>query len=153
MRNNISLSVPNLAGSRFLIVQSSYYEDIGAMLLAGARAMLEAGGVKFEVLTAPGALEIPIVAAIGLEARGFDGVIALGCIVRGETFHFEIVAMESARAFMDLSVRKRIPSGNGILTVETLAQAQERADPERGNKGGEAARAALIVADLQRHLS
>jgi 6,7-dimethyl-8-ribityllumazine synthase len=102
-------------------------------------------------------LEIPAGMAIALDAakaagRAYDGAVALGCVVRGETYHFEIVAGESARALMDMSVNRRLALGNGILTTETIEQAKERADPERGDKGGEAARAAIGLADLERRL-
>ena len=145
---------PRLAGARFLVVEARYYEDIGAMLHAGAAAAFKAAGASFDTISAPGALEIPALAAIALDAaessRPYDGVVALGCVIRGETYHFEIVAGESARALMDMSVARKLPLGNGILTVETLAQAEERADPARGDKGGDAARAALIVAAYRR---
>ena len=150
-------SVPQVDGGRFLIVEARYYEGIGAMLHQGAAAMLRAGGADYETINVPGALEIPAAAAIALDAalaagRPYDGVIALGCVIRGETFHFEIVAGESARALMDLSVNRKFALGNGILTVENEAQAEDRADPARGDKGGDAARAALALAALKRSL-
>jgi 6,7-dimethyl-8-ribityllumazine synthase len=146
-----------LAGGRFLIVEARYYEEVGAMLFEGARAAIEAAGASAEALAVPGALEIPAGIAIGLDAasavgRPFDGAIALGCVIRGETFHFEIVAGESARALMEMSVARKLALGNGILTVDTLAQAEQRADPKRGDKGGDAARAALALAALKRNL-
>jgi len=146
-----------LTGARFLIVEARYYEEIGAMLFEGARAAIEAAGASAETLAVPGALEIPAGIAIALDAasaagRPFDGAVALGCVIRGATFHFEIVAGESARALMDLSVARRLPLGNGILTVDTLAQAEQRADPRQGDKGGDAARAALSLAALKRSL-
>ena len=149
---------PRLPGGRFLIVEARYYDAIGEMLLAGARAAFEAAGCAFELISAPGALEIPAAAAIALDAaaakgRPYDGLVSLGCVIRGETYHFEIVAGESARALMDMSVARKLPLGNGILTVETLPQAEERADPARGDKGGDAARAALVVALLKRSVS
>src|ERR1700692_1803354 len=137
-----------LEGGRFLIVEARYYDAIGADLLAGATRAIEAAGAAYDLVSVAGALEIPAAIAIALDAataagRPYDGAVALGCVVRGETFHFEIVAGESARALMALSVAGRFALGNGILTVDTLAQAEERADPKRGDKGGEAARAAL----------
>jgi 6,7-dimethyl-8-ribityllumazine synthase len=149
---------PRLPGSRFLIVEARYYEEIGAMLHAGAVAAFEAAGAEVDTIAAPGALEIPAAAAIALDAaqdkgRPYDGLVTLGCVIRGETFHFEIVAGESARALMDMSVARKLPLGNGILTVETLPQAEERADPARGDKGGDAARAALLIAALKRSLA
>jgi 6,7-dimethyl-8-ribityllumazine synthase len=151
-------AAPQLAGARFLIVEARYYEEIGAMLYEGARAAFEAAGASAETLAVPGALEIPAGLAIALDAasaagRPYDGAIALGCVIRGETFHFEIVAGESARALIDMSVARKLPLGNGILTVDTLAQAEQRADPKRGDKGGDAARAALALAALKRSAS
>jgi len=150
-------AAPRLAGGRILIVEARYYDAIGAMLLAGARAAIESAGATYEAIDVPGALEIPAGLAIALDAasaagRPYDGAVALGCVIRGETFHFEIAAGESARALMDMSVARKLALGNGVLTVDTLAQAEERADPKRGDKGGEAARAALTLAALKRSL-
>ena len=149
---------PRLPAARFLLVEARYYDAIGEMLLAGARAAFEAAGASFEAICAPGALEIPAAGAIALDAaaargRPYDGMVALGCVIRGETYHFEIVAGESARALMDMSVARKLALGNGILTTENLAQAEERADPARGDKGGDAARAAIVIATLQRSLA
>ncbi len=151
-------AAPRLEGARFLIVEARYYDAVGAMLLDGARAAFTAAGASFNVIGVPGALEIPGALAIALdaaqaEARPYDGAVALGCVVRGETFHFEIVAGESARALMDMSVARKLALGNGILTVENLSQAEERADPKRGDKGGDAARAALSLAILKRSVA
>ena len=148
----------DISGARALIVEARFYDDIQDALLEGAVAELKAAGVTHDVITVPGALEIPAAIAIALDAaesRGkpYDAAIALGCVVRGETFHFEIVAGESARALMDMSVQRKLPLGNGILTTETIAQAEERADPERGDKGGEAARAAIGLALLERRMA
>jgi 6,7-dimethyl-8-ribityllumazine synthase len=137
-------------GARFLVVEAGFYADIAALLRDGAEAALEHVGATWDVVGVPGALEIPIAMAIALDraeagGRPFDGAIALGCVLRGETFHFEIVASESARALLDLAVARRLPVGNGILTVDTQAQAEMRADPARGDKGGDAARAALSL--------
>ena len=142
-------------GARLLVVEARFYDAIGAMLLEGARKSAAATGATIDVVAVPGALEIPAALAIALDGaerdgRPYDGAVALGCVVRGETYHFEIVAGESARALMDLSVARRLPLGNSILTVETLAQAEERADPGRGDKGGEAVRAALALIALKR---
>ena len=151
-------SAPRIEGGRFLIVEARYYESIGAGLLAGAIRALEAAGAAHDVISVAGALEIPVGMAIALDAakaagRPYDGAIALGCVIRGETFHFEIVAGESARGLMAMSIERRLALGNGILTTETIAQAEERADPERGDKGGEAARAAIGLAALHRRLA
>jgi len=144
---------PRLPGARFLIVEARYYDGVGEMLMQGARAAFAAAGAEFDVLNVPGALEIPAAIAIATDARAYDGAVALGCVIRGETYHFEIVAGESSRALMDMSVARKLPLGNGILTVETLAQAEERADPARGDKGGDATRAAIAVAALKRSLA
>ncbi len=151
-------SAPRIEGGRFLIVEARYYDAIGADLLAGATRALEAAGATHDLVSVAGALEIPVGMAIALDAakaagRPYDGAVALGCVIRGETFHFEIVAGESARALMTMSVERKLALGNGILTTDTIAQAEERADPERGDKGGEAARAAIGLADLQRRLT
>jgi 6,7-dimethyl-8-ribityllumazine synthase len=153
-----SATPPRLTGARFLVVEARYYEAIGEMLLTGARAAFDAAGAAVDVIAAPGALEIPAATAIALDAaatkgRPYEGVVALGCVIRGETYHFEIVAGESARALMDMSVARKLALGNGVLTVETLAQAEERADPARGDKGGDAARAAIRIAALKRSLA
>jgi 6,7-dimethyl-8-ribityllumazine synthase len=142
-------------GARILIVEARFYDDIADALLAGAVHALESAGVKHDRLTVPGALEIPAAIAIAIDAaqqnqRPYDGAVALGCVIRGETFHFEIVSQESARALMDLAVSRRLPLGNGILTVDTEAQAWARARREEGDKGGDAARAALAMLRLKR---
>jgi 6,7-dimethyl-8-ribityllumazine synthase len=146
-----------LPGARILIVEARFYDAIGAMLLDGATAVIEAAGASATVISVPGSLEIPAAMAIGLDAASnvaqpFDGAIALGCIIRGETYHFEIVAGESARALMDISVQRKFPIGNGILTVENEAQALVRADPKQLDKGGDAARAALALIRLRGHV-
>jgi 6,7-dimethyl-8-ribityllumazine synthase len=152
---------PTLSGGRLLIVEARFYDGIGAMLLDGATRAVEAAGASADVLTVPGALEIPIAIAIAVDAAAaagapYDGAIALGCVIRGQTFHFEIVAGQSARALIDLAVARKLALGNGILTVENEAQALERADPSRGekggDKGGDAARAAIALAALKRRL-
>jgi 6,7-dimethyl-8-ribityllumazine synthase len=143
---------------RMLVVEARYYGHIADALLKGATAALEEAGAQVDRVEVPGALEIPPAIAIAAEvARNkrapYDGVVALGCVIQGETFHFDIVAMQSARALIDLSVAQQLPAGNGILTVDNEAQALKRADPAQGNKGGEAARAALALARLKRNLA
>jgi 6,7-dimethyl-8-ribityllumazine synthase len=143
---------------RVLIVEARYYDDLADELLAGARGVIETEQSECDVLTVPGALEIPATIAIALdaaEAAGtpYDAVVALGCVIRGETGHYDIVAGESARAIMDLSVARRIPIGNGILTVDTEAQAWARARVAEMNKGGGAAEAALAVLRIKRRVS
>ena len=132
----------------FLIAEARFYPHLNDMLLAGARAAIEAAGHSHETITVPGALELP--AAISLTARSgrFCAFVALGVVIRGETYHFEVVAEESARALMDLTLQG-FAIGNGILTVENEAQAIERADPAQGDKGGGAARAALALFQLR----
>lgn len=139
-----------LPGRRVLIVEARFYDDLADELLKGARAVLDAAGVETTVLTVPGALEIPSAMVIALDAahaggRPFDGAVALGCVIRGETGHYDIVAGESARALMDISVDRKIPLGNGILTVENDDQAWARARVDDLDKGGGAAHAALQV--------
>jgi 6,7-dimethyl-8-ribityllumazine synthase len=142
-------------GARCLIVEARYYKHIADELLKGALSVLGAAGARGEVVTVPGALEIPAALVIALDAaqaRGtpFDAVVALGCVIRGDTGHYDIVAGESARALMDISIDRRLPLGNGILTVDTEAQALERAEVARLDKGGGAAQAALAVLALKR---
>jgi len=147
----------DLRGARVLIVEARFYDDIADALLVGARGVLEKAGVMFERITVPGSLEIPAAIAIEVDAaqrRGkpYDGVVALGCVIRGDTIHFEIVSMESARALMDLAVARQLPLGNGIITVDTDSQAWARARIEEGDKGGDAARAALAMIRLKRRV-
>jgi 6,7-dimethyl-8-ribityllumazine synthase len=144
-------------GARVLVVEARFYDEIADELLSGARAVLEAAGAAAEVLTVDGALEIPAAVAIALEGaeragRPYDAVVALGCVIRGETGHYDIVAGESARALMDLSVARRLPLGNGILTVENEDQAWTRARVSELNKGGGAAEAALAVLRIKRRV-
>lgn len=134
--------------ARILIVEARFYAHLNDMLIAGARAALEAAGHEVEVLTVPGALEIPGAIALASESDLYDGYVAIGVVIRGETYHFEIVAGESARAIMALTM-DGIAIGNGILTVENEAQALVRADPAQKDKGGEAAKAALALMALQ----
>jgi 6,7-dimethyl-8-ribityllumazine synthase len=153
----VAATAPRFEGGRFLIVEARSYDAIGADLLFGATRAIEAAGSTYDLISVAGALEIPAGMAIALDAakaagRPYDGAVALGCVVRGETFHFEIVAGESARALMDMSVERLLALGNGILTTETIEQAEERADPEGGDKGGDAARAAIGLAHLARRL-
>jgi 6,7-dimethyl-8-ribityllumazine synthase len=145
-------------GARILIAESRFYEDIADALLAGAMSALEGTGAQPDRVSVPGALEIAPAIAIALDAaeaagRPYEGVVALGCVIRGETLHFEIVSQESARALLDLSVARHVPIGNGILTVDTDAQAWARARMEQGDKGGDAARAALSLIALKRRLN
>ena len=145
------------ATPHILVVEARFYDQIGDLLLNGAKAALDAAGASFEVVTVPGALEAP--AAVGFALTGadegeheYDGFVVLGCVIRGETYHFEIVAGESARALMTLAVEENLAIGNGILTVENEEQALERADPKRKDKGGAAARTALAMIALRDRL-
>ena len=133
--------------AKVLIVEARFYEAFNDQLIAGAKAAIEAAGHETEVLTVPGALEIPGAIALAAESGEYDAFVAIGVVIRGETYHFEIVAGESARAIMALTM-DGIAIGNGILTVENEAQALVRADPAQKDKGGEAAKAALALLDL-----
>lgn len=133
--------------ARFLIVEARFYAHLNDMLIAGAKAVIEAAGHQAEILTVPGALEVPGAIALAAESGEYDGFVAIGVVIRGETYHFEIVAGESARAIMALTM-DGIAIGNGILTTEDEAQALVRADPAQKDKGGEAAKAALALLDL-----
>jgi 6,7-dimethyl-8-ribityllumazine synthase len=130
-----------------LIAEARFYPQLNDMLLKGARSAIEQAGHAHETIIVPGALELP--AAIGLAAKTkrYCAFVALGIVIRGETYHFEIVAQESARALMGLTL-DGLAIGNGILTVENEEQARVRADPGRGDKGGDAARAALALYEL-----
>ncbi len=134
--------------STILLAEARFYPHLSDLLLEGARSAIEAAGHRHETISVPGALELP--AAINLTAKSgrFCAFVALGVVIRGETYHFEIVAEESARALMELTLQG-FAIGNGILTVENEQQALERADPKRGDKGGHAARAALALYELR----
>ena len=134
--------------ARVLIVEARFYTHLADLLLAGARGAIEAAGHRHETITVPGALEIPGAIALAAESGRFDAFVALGAVVRGETFHFEVVSNESARGLMALSM-DGIAIGNGILTVENEAQALTRARPDEKDKGGEAAKAALAMMALK----
>lgn len=143
---------------RILIVEARFYDDLADALLEGATQALTAFGAEYDVVTVPGALEIPGAIAFAEEGghrpagKHYDGYVALGCVIRGETYHFEIVSNESARGIMDLTVGKRLCIGNGILTTEDDEQAWARARVSEGDKGGGAARAALTMIDLKQQL-
>jgi 6,7-dimethyl-8-ribityllumazine synthase len=143
------------AGSRILVVEARFYNDIADALLAGAAKALDEAKATWEVVTVPGSLEIVPAIAIAVEAaekekKPYDGVVALGCVIQGETFHFDIVAMQSARALLDFSVARRLPCGNGILTTDNEAQAWARARLTEQDKGGDAARAVLALIAIKR---
>ena len=137
-----------------LVIEARFYDDIADEMLAGATAAIERAGGTWERVTVPGALEIPAALAMALASRKrFDGYVALGCVIRGETAHFDIVAHESARALMELSVTHRLALGNGILTVENDEQAWARARVAEQNKGGAAAEAALAMIAMKAEMS
>jgi 6,7-dimethyl-8-ribityllumazine synthase len=150
-----SASLDSIAeDARFLIVEARFYEDISAMLSEGAKSAFARAGASFDVVGVPGALEIPLAMAIALDRAAdlnqpYQGAVALGCVIRGETYHFEIVANQSAQAMIQLALTRKLAFGNGILTVENEAQALARADPKQGDKGGDAARAALSIHRLK----
>ena len=134
--------------STFLLVEARFYPHLNDMLLAGARSAIEAAGHKHETLTVPGALELPGTIALAARSGRFCAFVALGVVIRGETYHFEVVSNQSARGIMDLTLQG-YAIGNGVLTVENEEQARERADPRLGDKGGDAARAAVALYDLR----
>ena len=143
---------------RILIVEARFSDDLADALLEGATQALSAYGAEYDVVTVPGALEIPGAIALAEDAghkpagKQYDGYVALGCVIRGETYHFEIVSNESARGIMDLAIGKRLCIGNGILTTEDDEQAWARARFSEGDKGGGAARAALSMIALKQQL-
>ena len=134
--------------STILLVEARFYPHLNDMLLDGARKAIEAAGHKHETLTVPGALELPGAIALAARSGRFCAFVALGVVIRGETYHFELVSNESARGLMDLTVQG-FAIGNGVLTMENEEQAIVRADPTQGDKGGDAARAALALYDLR----
>ncbi len=134
---------------RVLIIVAPYYEHISNMLIEGATAVLEAAQCDVHVRDVPGALEIPVAIRIALESDAFDGFVALGCVIRGETSHYETVTNDSSRGLMTLGTDWGTPIGNGILTVENEAQAIVRADPAQKNKGADAANACLALMALR----
>ena len=135
----------------FLIVEARFYADIADAQLAGAKSALSAAGASYEHVSVPGALEIPVAIAMAATSpKHFDGYVALGCVIRGETTHYETVCSESARGLMGLAIAENLAIGNGILTVEDEAQAWERAHVAKKDKGGDAARAAVSLVTLRK---
>ena len=143
---------------KLLVVEARFYPDLADELLKGASDAITSMGAEFDVVTVPGALEIPAAIALAEEAGhraaglAYDGYVALGTVIRGETYHFEVVSNESARGLMDLAIGRRLAIGNGILTVEDSDQAWARARVSEGDKGGAAARACLDIISLKRRL-
>ena len=143
---------------RMLIVEARFYDNFSDALLSGAMQVLEQAGAAVDLITVPGALEIPAAIAMAVDAAAarrapYDGAVALGCVIEGETYHFEIVSNESARGLMDLAIQRKLPVGNGILTVDDEAQAYARLGGAEGHKGADAARAALAMVRLKRELA
>lgn len=134
---------------KILIVQANFYQHISEFLLAGATKKINDLGYEFEVITVPGALEIPAVISIAKDSKKYVGYVGLGCVIRGETSHYDIVANESARGLSDLAIKEKLAIGNGILTVENEAQALERANPAQKDKGGFAAMACVEMIKIK----
>lgn len=150
METQHRFAVERAEGARILIVAARYYKDVVDALVTGAtRAVAEAGAIS-DVVDIPGAFEAPAAIALAARSKRYDGYIALGCVIRGETSHYDYVCGESARGLMELAIRQHLPIGYGILTVENEAQAIARADPATRDKGGEAARACLAVLALSK---
>ena len=139
---------------KILVIEARYYEAISEDLLKGALGQLQAAGAEVVKVNVPGALEIPHVISYAEKARaGYDGYVALGCVIRGETTHYDYVCQESARALMDLAVNQQLAIGNGIITVENEAQAIARSKPDQKDKGGFAASACLRMIQIRDDLS
>jgi len=148
----------NVQGARVLVVEARFYDDVSDALWTGLKRVFDAEGVTVDRINVPGALEIPQALAFALDAAAkagqpYDAAVALGCVIRGETSHYDIVAGESARALMDLAISRGTPIGNGILTVDTEAQAFARASHNQRDKGGDAGRAALSLLALKRNFA
>ena len=148
----------SISDLNILIIEANFYEDISKNLREGALSRLEEIGADHEIISVPGALEIPIALSFATELKlipydasngRYDGCIALGCVIRGETSHYDIVANESARGLSDLATSNHLPIGNGILTVDTKEQALVRSDPKQGNKGAFAVNACLSLIDIK----
>jgi len=135
---------------RLLLVAAPFYRGVADGLIAGARAVLEKAGARHDMIEVPGALEIPVAIRLAIETGRWEGYVALGCVIRGETTHYETVCNDSSRGLMLLGIERGLAIGNGILTCENMAQAEVRADPARMDKGGGAAAAALHLVALSR---
>lgn len=135
-----------------MIVEAGFYEDIADMLMTGAVAALDEVGATYERFAVPGALEIPAAIKQGYDSQKFDGYVALGCVIRGETSHYDVVAGESSRGLTDLALTHSLAIGNGILTCDTGEQARRRADPAQKNKGKDAVTAVLSILEIKEQL-
>jgi 6,7-dimethyl-8-ribityllumazine synthase len=149
--------MPDARNLKLLIIEARFYDHLADALLDGAKAALDQAGASYDVVTVPGALEIPAAISFALDAAEeggteYDGFVALGTVIRGETYHFDIVANESARGLIELSIEESLAIGNGILTTENEEQAWVRARKSEGDKGGFAARAALAMIALRERL-
>lgn len=153
MKESDRLPVAKVDGARLLLVISPYYRGVANQLQRGAEAAAEEAGSVLDRVFVPGAFEIPAAIVHAAKTGAYDGFIALGCVIRGETSHYDYVCGESARALMDLSVRDGLAIGYGILTVDTLAQAEARADIARGDKGRDAVSACLSIIALKRRFA
>lgn len=138
--------------AKVLIVEARFYDDISDELLNGAVSALAAAGHEYEVITVPGALEIPATISMAIESERYGGYVALGCVIRGETSHYDYVCAESARGINELAMVYNVAIGNGILTVENKEQAMERADRDRKDKGGFAAKACLEMIRIRKYM-
>lgn len=139
--------------THILIVTADFYPDISRLLVEGAKAACQKADATFDAITVPGAFEIPAAIRFALESKKYDGFIALGCVIRGETTHYDYVCGESARGLMDLALNGNLAIGYGILTVENMEQALARADTKQGNKGGDATAACLRMIELKKQFS
>lgn len=153
MKDSDRLPLAKVEGARLLLVISPYYRGVADQLQRGAEAAADEAGAVLDRVFVPGAFEIPAAIMHAAKSGAYDGFIALGCVVRGETSHYDYVCGESARALMDLSVRDGLAIGYGILTVDTLAQAEARADVARGDKGRDAVSACLSIIALKRRFA
>lgn len=153
MKDSDKLPTQTAKGARLLLVTAPYYRAVTDMMQRGAEAAATEAEATLDRVFVPGAFEIPGAIAAAAKVGGYDGFIALGCVVRGETSHYDYVCGESARGLMDLTIREGLSIGYGILTVNSLAQAEERADLRRGDKGGEATRACVAMIALKRRLA
>lgn len=150
-RRSANTTTGDLKGAHVLVVEARFYDDIADALLDGATRVLHEAGASFDRVTVPGSLEIPAAIAMAIAAgKPYDAAVALGCVIRGDTIHFEIVSNESARGLMDISTVHAFPIGNGIITVDNEQQAWDRAKADTLDKGGDAARAALAMLRLKR---
>lgn len=152
-KNIFNFSITYGVDTKILIVEGRFYDSINDLLLKGAKAALDTAKVTYDVISVPGALEIPQAMNIAAQYEDYDGFIALGCVIRGDTGHYDIVVNETNAALMRLAMEAGIPLGNGVLTVENEAQALERANPESMDKGGDAARACLALIAIDRKYS